>query len=101
LDATETPDPIRFLDAVRDLIETASKAGKADHPRLALCGELAGRLWAEGKTDAALQLEQLCNELARKHEVDILCAYPFGMQGEETLEAFKRISAEQSMFHSR
>jgi len=101
LDATETPDRVRFLDSVKDLIETASKAGKADHPRLALCGELAGRLWAEGKTDVALQLEQLCNEVARKHDVDILCAYPCGIHGLDAEETFKTISAEHSAFHSR
>lgn len=102
LDATQTPDPVRFLDAVRKLIEATSKAGRAGHPRLALCGERAGRLWAEGETDAALQLEQLCNDLARTHEVDILCAYPFGsLHAEEAEQALKRIYAEHSAVHSR
>ena len=74
-DAAETPDPVRMLQAVRDLSEAASKAG-TKHPRVAVCGERAGRLWAEGKTDAAIRLEQLCNELAQQCDIEILCAYP-------------------------
>jgi len=31
-------------------------------------------LWAAGRTAEAVQLEQLCSELAP--DVDILCAYP-------------------------
>jgi len=31
-------------------------------------------LWAAGRTAEAVQLEQLCSELAQ--DVDILCAYP-------------------------
>jgi FixJ family two-component response regulator len=71
------PDPVRFFEGVSGLIEAASKAAKAEHPRVVWCGERTGLLWAEGKTDAAIRLEQLCNDLAKAHEVDILCAYPY------------------------
>src|SRR5882672_5458976 len=55
--------------------------GSAD---VAFCGERVGLLWAEGKTDAAIRLEQLCSDLAKIHEVDILCAYPLSsIHGEE------------------
>ena len=53
--------------------EAAATAGRA-HPRVAFCGERAGRLWASGRSAEAVQLEQLCSELAL--DVDILCAYP-------------------------
>lgn len=43
VDVAETPDPVRILNAVRALSEAASKAGKK-HPRVAVCGERAGRL---------------------------------------------------------
>jgi DNA-binding NarL/FixJ family response regulator len=72
-DADVAPDPARFLEAINGGREAAAKAGKA-HPRVAFCGERAGRLWAAGRTAEAVQLEQLCSELA--HDVDILCAYP-------------------------
>ncbi len=72
-DADVAPDPIRFLEAINGVREGAAKAGKA-YPRVAFCGERAGRLWAAGRTAEAVQLEQLCSELAQ--DVDILCAYP-------------------------
>jgi CheY-like chemotaxis protein len=93
LDIAETPDPARMLKAIRGLNEAASKAGKK-HPHVAVCGERAGRLWAEGKTDLAIRLEQLCNELAKSHDMDILCTYP--MPQWEDDHAFKGILAEHS-----
>ena len=72
-DADVAPDPVRFLEAINDVRQAAARAGKA-HPRVAFCGERAGRLWAAGRTAEAVQLEQFCGELA--HDVDILCAYP-------------------------
>jgi DNA-binding NarL/FixJ family response regulator len=93
-DDAETPDPVRMLQAVKGLSEAASKAGKK-HPRVAVCGERAGRLWAEGKIDAAIRLEQLCNELARQYDVEILCAYPLP-EGREDDQAWKTICAEHT-----
>jgi DNA-binding NarL/FixJ family response regulator len=75
LDADEEPDPAQFFHSIKALSEAASKAGKA-YPRVAFCGERAGRLWAEGKTDEAIRLEQLCGQVAKDHDVDILCVYP-------------------------
>jgi len=72
-DADVAPNPIRFLEAINGVREAAAKAGKVP-PRVAFCGERAGRLWAAGRTAEAVQLEQLCSELAQ--DVDILCAYP-------------------------
>ena len=90
-DADEAPDPVRFLEAINGVREAAAKAGKA-HPRVAFCGERAGRLWAEGRTAEAVQLEQLCGELA--HDVDILCAYPVPYTKDD--QALERICAEHT-----
>ena len=101
LDASEATDLARFLRLAGALIEAASTVPGTSSPRLALCGERAGRLWAEGQTDAALQLEQLCNDLGRSLEADILCVYPVGdISGKEAELAFERISAEHSAIHS-
>jgi hypothetical protein len=71
----------------------------AEHPRVAFCGEGVGLLWAEGKTDAAIRIEQLCNDLGKTHDVDILCAYPLrSFDGEE--DAFRSICAEHSAVYS-
>jgi DNA-binding NarL/FixJ family response regulator len=76
LDAAEVPDSEQFVERARGMIEAARKLGKTRHPRLAFCGERAGRLWADGKADAAIQLEQFCEDLATKYDIDILCGYP-------------------------
>jgi DNA-binding NarL/FixJ family response regulator len=101
LDSTETPDPARFLDVLRGSIRAASNAMKTGTPRVALCGERAGRLWAQGQTDAALELEQMCNELARTLDIDMLCAYPLAEESEQAEQSFQRLSAEHSAVHSR
>ena len=41
-DADVAPDPVRFLEAINDVREAAANAGNA-HPRVAFCGERAGR----------------------------------------------------------
>jgi DNA-binding NarL/FixJ family response regulator len=96
------PDPVRFFEGVSGLIDAASKAAKAERPRVAFCGERVGLLWAEGKTDAAIRLEQLCNDLCKTHEVDILCAYPLSsIHGEEDEHEFQSICAEHTAVHSQ
>ena len=90
-DADVAPDPVRFLEAIDGVRAAAAKSGKA-HPRIAFCGERAGRLWAEGRTAEAVQLEQLCGELA--HDVDILCAYPVPYTNDD--QALTRICAEHT-----
>ena len=90
-DADLAPDPDRFLDAINGVREAATKAGKA-HPRVAFCGERAGRLWAAGRTAEAVQLEQLCGELAQ--DVDILCVYPVPFTNDD--QALTRLCAEHT-----
>jgi DNA-binding NarL/FixJ family response regulator len=101
LDASEAPDsPVLYLDTVRGAVEAASAAARTRH-RLALCGEGTGRLWAEGKTHAALQIERLCNELAKTYQLDILCAYPSTQSlGECDRDALDTICVEHSGIHT-
>jgi len=98
-DIAEPPDPARILGTIRSLIDAAAKAGKK-HPRVAVCGERAGRLWGEGKTDVAIRLEQLLNELAKSNDIDILCPYPLPLCPEDD-PAFKCICAEHSTVSCR
>ena len=72
-DADAALDPVQFLGALNSVRAAAAKAGK-QHPRVACCGERAGRLWAAGRTEEAVQLERFGNELP--HDIDVLCAYP-------------------------
>jgi hypothetical protein len=55
----------------------------------------------DGKTDAAILLEQCCNELAKTHDVDMLCAYPAsGFHGGQDDLILQSIYAEHSGVHS-
>jgi hypothetical protein len=94
------PDSVLFLDRLRGLVESASRATKEKSTRVAICGERTGLLWAEGKTDAAIRLEQLSNELRKTHQVDILCAYAFGLPTLTDERAFGSICAEHSAVYS-
>jgi MEDS: MEthanogen/methylotroph, DcmR Sensory domain len=93
-DVSERADRMQLLQVIRRLSEAASKAGQK-HPRVAICGERAGRLWAEGRVDEALRLERLWNELAKSHDLDILCSYPLPC-GPEDDGALQSISAEHT-----
>ena len=90
-DADVAPDPVGFLEAINGVRAAAAKAGNA-HSRVAFCGERAGRLWAAGRTAEAVQLEQLCGELA--HDVDILCVYPVPYAKDD--QALTRVCAEHT-----
>lgn len=95
------PDEVRFHEAFSKLIESASRAAKATHPRVAIIGEGVAILWAQGKKEAAIRIEQLCNDLAQTRKVDIHCAYPFSLQIQEDKSSFKAICTEHSAVHAR
>jgi PAS domain S-box-containing protein len=78
-----SPDRTRFVDVVGSAIARAAK--RFAHVRA--FGELVTLLWAEGKREAALRLEELWNDLARTLPFSLLCAYPlaaFGHEGDGT-----------------
>ena len=91
------PDSSRFVKARDDLIGRAAKAGRREHPRIVACGECAPHLLREGKADAAIQVEQLWDQLVTKYSIDTLCAYPLSsFHGEEDQHVFQSICAEHS-----
>jgi hypothetical protein len=94
------PDADRFFDGFRNLIQSASNAAKAEHPRVAICSEGVALLWAEAKREAAIRLEQLSNILVSTSKVDILCAYPSSLFIQEDEHAFSAICAEHSAVYS-
>lgn len=94
------PDADRFFRGFSNLIDSASRAAKAKDPRVAVFREGVALLWAEGKTEAAIRLEQLGNELTELRKVDILCAYPFSLSTQSDKDAFRTICAEHSAVYS-
>jgi hypothetical protein len=98
----DMPDWGPFFDVVGGLVSGAAKAGKGEHPRVAMWGECGPSLWAEGKVDAAIRLEQLLNQLATIYEFDLLCGYALSsFHGEEDEHVFQSICAEHSAVYSR
>ena len=91
------PDAARFAEVIGNVIERARSAAEGDDPRVFAFGEMVALLWAEGKPGSALYLEQLWNDLAKKHSFTLRCAYPIkAFDREEHGEPFLKICAEHS-----
>jgi DNA-binding NarL/FixJ family response regulator len=89
----DLPDPVRFFKVVGDLIAPAARSTLGG--RVAICGECGSILWAQGKAGAAIQVEQLCNQLAKRYEMDILCGFSLsGFYREEDKQIFEKICGE-------
>jgi PAS domain-containing protein len=85
LDAQETlskfmvnsrPEPERFFEVIGNIAATANLAAECERPCAAIFGEMVAILWAEGKQNAAIQLEQLWNDLSRRSSFSLMCGYP-------------------------
>lgn len=85
LDAAETlskfmvkgwPDAERFSLLVGNIMVQLTAASQGEHRRVAAFGEMVALLWADGKPDAAIRLEQLWNDLSQTHAFQLHCAYP-------------------------
>jgi len=89
----DLPDPVRFFRVAGDLFTTAARATWGG--RVAICGECGSILWAQGNADAAIQMEQLCNQLAKRYDMDILCGFSLSsFYREEDRQTFEKICRE-------
>jgi PAS domain S-box-containing protein len=97
LDAAETlaafmvdgwPDEGRFVSFMEDRLRQARNGGRP----VRAFGEMVALLWAEGRHDAALHLEELWNRLLEAHSFSLLCAYPMrGFDQEEHEHPFLQV----------
>jgi PAS domain S-box-containing protein len=91
------PDEDRFAGTVGTAIARMSAALKGPRPEIAAFGEMVALLWTEGKIEAAIRLEQLWNELAKKYSFSLRCAYPMAScHGEKNIQPLVRVCAEHS-----
>jgi DNA-binding NarL/FixJ family response regulator len=98
----DMPDAARFFEVASGLLHSAAKVVKGEHSRVVVCGEGVALLWAEGKPDAAIRLEQLWDSIGTTFKVDILCGYALrSFHGEEGEHVFQTICAEHSAVYSR
>ena len=71
----DMPDPALFRNAVSRIIASSrAHAGV----RLRAFGEMVDILWRQGRTRAAIRLEELWNEVGGEHDFSLLCAYTMG-----------------------
>jgi PAS domain S-box-containing protein len=106
LDAAETlakftvdgwPDAALFTELIGGHVARAKAASHGGNSRVVAFGEMVSLLWARGKPDAAIRLEQLWNDLGKTHDFSLRCAYPIGsFAREEDSEPFLKICAEHS-----
>jgi DNA-binding NarL/FixJ family response regulator len=91
------PDATRFLKLASDLILEAAKKANGKHFRVAACGECSRSLIAQGKPEAAIQLEHLWDKMARSHYIDTLCGYLLqDFQTAESRPVFEKICVAHS-----
>ncbi len=82
------PDPARFFTAAANLVQAVREEN--GDARISACGECSPFLWAQGNGEGAVQLERLWDEVARRYDIDIFCAY-----------VLKKAQREQTSFHER
>lgn len=102
LDAAETlsqfmvdgsPDPFLFDRLVGSLIAALAGRGRP----IRAFGEMVALLCAEGNSSGAILLEELWNDLGKKHTFVLYCAYPIrGFTGEEDSQPFGHICKSHS-----
>lgn len=94
------PDEERFTDVIGGVIEKAkavAATARGANPRVAIFGEMVALLWEQGKTEAAIRLEQLWNGLARTRSFSLFCAYPIHSFGHERdAELLMKVCGEHS-----
>jgi hypothetical protein len=95
------PDATRLAQWVGNVVREAARAATGRSHRVAICGECAPILLAQGKADAAIQLERLWDTIAGTHEVNILCGYSFSpLRHSENSHIFETIRAAHSAAYS-
>ncbi|HWY22575.1 MAG TPA: MEDS domain-containing protein [Candidatus Acidoferrum sp.] len=87
----------RFDEFVREVFMPLEAAAESKPKLVAVCGEVVSLLWAEGKAEAAIELEHFWNELAERVCCRLRCFYPiasFPDPGQN--ELFLRLCAEHA-----
>ncbi len=106
LDAAETmslfmvdgqPDRRRFVQVIGGAITRARPM--AQFPIVRAFGEMVALLWAQGRQSAAINLEELWNELLGHHPFSLMCGYPIEGLGEPDSPTVRQMMAAHSKAH--
>jgi len=89
------PDAERFYGVIEPMLLQAKMGMPRKEIPIVAFGEMVALLWAERKCEAAIRLEQLWNELARRHAFTLRCAYSIGCFGQNADDGcFNRVCDE-------
>ncbi len=107
LDALETlaifmepsgPNRRKFFWAIESVLRKAEIAAEARHKRVVVFGEMVSILCGQGRPEAAIELEQLWNEIAKTHFFHLRCAYRAKwFKGKLRGQPYSAICAEHSV----
>jgi len=102
LDADETlksllvndwPDGDRFNRLVDEMLLPLKEANLP----ISVFGEMVALLWEQQKSEAALRLEQLWNQISDRHAISLLCAYSMdSFRNQQDDSIISRICAEHT-----
>ena len=87
----------RFDEFIREVVLPLKTAAESRPQRVAVWGEAVAMLWADGKAEAAIELEHLWNKLAMEGCYRFRCCYPiasFSDPGQN--ELFMKLCAEHA-----
>ena len=106
VDATDTlsrfmrrgrPDRQLFNLTLQQLLRSSQERQQCSPEKVAAFGEMVAVLWAEGKREAAVELEQLWEEFTNSNPMSVLCAYPIShFSRADDRELFARVCAHHS-----
>ncbi len=95
------PDAKMFATVIGGVLDCLTASGEttshSEQPAVAAYGEMVSVLWEEGRTGAAIRLEELWNELAEGRRFDLSCGWPLRFFSRDTDGmVIERICAEHS-----
>jgi hypothetical protein len=83
-----------FAELVGGLIRRVLSADQ--RRRVVAFGEMVALLWAQGRAESAIRLEEYWNDLATQFEFSLCCAYPMKGFGNGHAAPFMKICAQHS-----
>jgi PAS domain S-box-containing protein len=91
-------DQTRFNETMDGVISRASAASRDHDRRVVAFGEMVALLWAEGRTEEAIEVEKFWNQLSKRHHLELRCAYPTQVLcWEKHEDSFSRVCAEHTL----
>ncbi len=106
LDAEETlsrfmvydrPDRELFLQTIEPILFRARAAVQRGNGSITAFGEMVAVLWDKGQFEAAIELENIWNEVVARHSLILRCAYPLRCFADQARYAlFQRICMEHT-----